>query len=106
MSMKPKPLHKKAHVVTGISAKHKLADWHEPHGALQHVDHYDPRLPGVIQRASLGPSGLQLVRGDLAICIPLDALFDLAGEINPAFHAKPNKSLTPADVEKLSDEKK
>lgn len=98
----PKPLHAKAHVVTELKAKHSVGPWHEPHGSLQSVHHAPADTPGVIQKALLGASGLQLIRGDIAVCLPLTVLFDLAGQINPRFNEPPDKKMAPAEIEKLA----
>ncbi|MGA3266838.1 MAG: hypothetical protein ABSE16_08445 [Verrucomicrobiota bacterium] len=103
----PKPQHANAHVVTRLSQsdgiEHAPGPWHEPHGCLQSVAFFDESLPGVVQHARLGASGLQLLRGPHVVCIPLQALFDLAAEIEPQFAAPPDKKLTPKEVESLSD---
>lgn len=92
--MKPIPQIAGAHVVTKLSTgapvAHEIDDWHEPHGAIQSVAHIDAQRPGIIKQARLGASGLQLIRGDIAVCIPLEHLFALASEINPAFDADLN----------------
>ena len=103
--MKPKPLFGKAHIVTNLSTNtpvaHTTDEWHEPHGALQSVCHVDENTPGVMFHARLGASGLQLIRNEIVVCIPLEKLFDLAHEINPQFKAPPNKALSAEDLEKL-----
>lgn len=96
--MKPKPHHAAAHIVTALEPKHEVGEWHEPHGTLQHVAHLDEAQPGVIYHARLGASGLQLLRGNIAVCLPLEVLFALAGKINPKFTEPPNKNLTPAET--------
>jgi hypothetical protein len=103
----PKPQHANAHVVTqmriGVGIEHTSGPWHEPHGCLQSVAYFDEALPGVVQHARLGASGLQLLRGPHVVCIPLQALFDLAAEIEPRFAEPPDKKLTPKEVEALSE---
>lgn len=101
--MKPKPLFPRAHVVTKISPGARAVDstideWHEPHGTLQSVVHQDPGVPGVMLHARLGASGLQLIRNDVAVCIPLEVLFDLAHEINPKFKAPLDRQAGPAPI--------
>lgn len=101
--MKPKPQHAAAHIVTSLDAQHEIGEWHEPHGTMHNVVHMDETAPGIFYHARLGTSGLQLLRGDIAVCIPLKLLFALAAEINPAFAAGPDKVLSPADVAALAD---
>ncbi len=97
--MKPKPHHAAAHIVTALEPQHEVGEWHEPHGTLQHVTHVHEAYPGVIYHARLGASGLQILRGEIAVCLPLEVLFALAGKINPEFIAAPDKNLTPAETE-------
>ncbi len=66
-----------------------------------HVAHVDEKNPGVILQARLGASGLQLLRGSIVVCLPLEALFAMAGEINPAFLAPPDKNMTLEQIEVL-----
>jgi len=103
--MIPKPQHAKAHVVTKITAEHKVGPWHEPHGALQSVANFPEKMPGVIQHARLGAAGLQLQRDEHVICIPIELLFDMAATINPKFNARPDKKLSTEEVEKLAANK-
>lgn len=88
--MKPKPQHASAHIITKLDARHQIGEWHEPNGTLHNVAHVDETNPGVIKHARLGPSGLQLIRGEIAVCIPLDLLFALANDINPKFNEPPD----------------
>lgn len=96
--MKPKPQHAKAHIITKLEPVHEIGEWHEPHGTLQHVAHVDEKYPGIILHARLGASGLQLLRGEHAVCLPLEVLFAAAAKINPQFAAAPNGKLTPAEL--------
>jgi hypothetical protein len=110
--MKPKPLFPAAHVITRLSpgapVEHAIDEWHEPHGALQSVVWQDPKCPGIMFHARLGASGVQILRvdekGPIAVCIPLEQLFTLAGEINPKFNAPLNKNLPGEDLAKLAPE--
>jgi len=107
--MKPKPLFPAAHVITKLSTgepvDHGVDEWHEPHGGLQSVVYQDPKRPGIMFHARLGVSGLQILRNDqsgtIAVCIPLGQFFELAGEINPKFHALENKNLPAEDYAQL-----
>ena len=100
--MKPKPQHAAAHIITSIDADHEIGEWHEPHGTLSHVAHFPEDRPGVQMQARLGPSGLQLLRGEIVVCIPLELLFDLATAVNPKFNAPPDKVLTPKEAEAVA----
>ena len=102
--MRPKPQHAAAHIVTSLEAQHEIGEWHEPHGTQHTVVHADESAPGILYHARLGASGLQLLRGNIAVCIPLDLLFALAAEINPKFREGADKVLTPAEVAKLAQE--
>ena len=102
--MIPKPQHANAHVVHTLSpsagVKHERADWHEPHGVVQSVVHVGDK--GVLYHARLGASGLQLLRNDIVVCIPLATLFSLAVEVNPDFAAAPNRTLSEAEAAEVA----
>lgn len=108
--MKPKPLFAEAHVITklhpGLPVEHGIDEWHEPHGALQSVAHVDEVHKGLVKHVRLGASGIQILRVDekgvIAVCIPLELLFELAGKINPRFNALPNKNMPGEDLAKLA----
>lgn len=100
--MKPKPQHATAHIVTALDAQHEVGEWHEPHGTQHNVVHADEAAPGILYHARLGASGLQLLRGNIAVCIPLELLFALAADINPKFNEGPDKVLTLAEVDSLA----
>ena len=100
--MKPKPQIAAAHIITSLEAEHEIGEWHEPHGTIHNVAHVDPEAPGIMYHARLGASGLQMLRGDIAVCIPLELLFALAAEINPQFAAGPDEVLSPEQVDKLA----
>lgn len=102
--MQIKPQHAAAHIITSLNAEHGIGPWHEPHGTVHNVVYADEKNPGVMKHARLGASGLQLIRGDIAVCIPLELLFALAAEINPAFDAPPSKELSAADVAAIAKE--
>ena len=100
--MKPIPQHAAAHIVTSLECEHEIGEWHEPHGTQHNLVHVDPEQPGIMYHARLGASGLQLLRGDIAVCIPTELLFALAAEINPAFKANPDKKLTDKQIQDLA----
>lgn len=100
--MKPIPQHAAAHIVTGLTAEHEVGEWHEPHGTQHNILYGRPDQPGVMYHARLGASGIQLIRGDIAVCIPLELLFGLAAEINPEFGAAPNKRVSPDQAAALA----
>ena len=99
--MLPKPQHAAAHIVTKLVPTHEIGEWHEPHGTTQHVAHVDETDPGIIYHARLGSSGVQLIRNDIAVCVPLELLFAMAGKINPKFLAPADKKVSARQVKKL-----
>lgn len=94
-----------AHIVTKITVETEPGEWREPHGVTNSVAHVDEQSPGVVQHARLGASGLQLVRGPVAVCLPLDLLFELAAQVDAKFTAAPDKELPASDLEQLAESK-
>lgn len=94
-----------AHIVKKITVETELGEWREPHGVTNSVVHMDGKTPGVVHHARLGASGLQLIRGTVAVCLPLDLLFELAAEVDSKFTAAPDKVLPAEDLEQLLESK-
>ncbi len=92
-----------AHIVKKISVETEPGEWREPHGVTNSVVHVDEQSPGVVQHARLGAAGLQLVRGKVAVCLPLELLFELAANVDAKFKAAPDKALPAADLNELAE---